>query len=386
MPVTKHSPVKEIRKKIVNTKPAKPKEDTKQVLPEIIPAKAFNESIERADKLCSSLIAAKKAMKKTGNDKLSGSYRRSATELGSLLGSIVSTIKATAITIVDAQTKAQGIATSNLPKEARHAAEEVLKQLRGSHRRIKELNADVKNALSKSKRGIEPAMIQSFLPDMKDIYNTANTARIDADRLYKTWSTALMSRKTKHISAIPEFKSLPALSKPGEANTPIEKKNLDKITKALNLGAVEFPNPYTVMWKYYGDNSLALDNDVRNVVRLAVMYAARSKTTPKQFSILELYKNGDLLKTTQKGEVFDASDFNTNFVNAVKSLLKKMKTDSKCKDFVFEHYERADDNTFETAINHLSRDDSRGKSLVENARKHYIEDCRNWFITYLPKL
>jgi hypothetical protein len=331
------------------------------------------------------LVAAKKKVKK--NAPLPSSYKDQSRELGALLGNIVSTIKATATVIVDAHTKASVIANATLPKEARQAADIVLKQLSGSHRRIKALNTDIATALSKSHRGIEPAVIKSFLPDIKDIYETANTARIDAAKLYKQWGDVLSPKTLKNgTSSIPAFTSIEGLVKTGEATTPTEKKTLEKIVKAKNLGSVEFPNPYSVLWKYYSDKHMALDNDVRNTVRFAVMYAARSKPIPKQHSILELYRNGDLLKPTTKGEVFDGSDFNTNFSNSVKSLLKKMKTDERCRDFVLNHYERTDDNVFNTAINHLERADSRGKSLVENARKQYIEACREWFVTYLPKL
>jgi hypothetical protein len=390
MPVTKDSPLVEFRKKIVNKKPsspAKPKKESTEKpkhVPSVIPAAEFESSIKRASVLCDQLIKTKKALK-TGKE-LPGNYKRDARELGMLLSNIVTTIRSTATVILDAQTKAQTLAGSKLPKEVLHAAEQVLKQLRGSHRRIKQLNDDFGVELKKSKRGLEPSVIKNFLPEIEDIYNTADTARIDASKLYKQWSEALSVRPSPVKSAIPAFVSAPSLTQVGEATRPADKKTLDKLVKARNLGAVDFPNPYSVLWDYYSDKHMVLDNDVRNIIRFAVMYAAKTKPFPKQHSILELYRNGDLLKETSRGEAFDASDFNTNYYNAVKSLVKKMHKDPACKKFVFSLYERGDDNLFNAAINHLTREDSRGKSLVENARKQYIEACRNWFATYLPKL
>lgn len=395
MPVKKDDPIYEIRKKIVNKKTAEPSKEQKQKkahVPSVIPSKEFHKTLDRATELCKALVVARKGMKK--GSELGGAYKRNAGELGKLLTNVVATVRATATTVLDARTKASMIANAKLPKEAIRAAVDVVNQLNGAHRSIKALNDSIGAEIKKSQRGLEPKSILGYLREIKSIYATAESARVSADKLYKQWNSHINpGQKIERRSGlkqgpgvVPAFVVNPELVKNGTAKSVQDKNTLTKLVKASNLGAHKFPDPYTVLWNYYGDKSLKLSEDVRNIVRYSIMFSAKSNKQPELHSILELYQNGDLLRQGKKGEHFDAEKFNENFRAVLDTIVRKMKKVPKLKEFVFEHYQRADDESFNVAINHLMREDARGSSLTDNARKQYIENARKWFTTYLPVL
>ena len=381
------------RKKVVNKKPSE--QSRKGTIPpsSVIPVEEFNEKLKEATTLCKELVQDKTALRKQKLE-TSGPYRKKASKLGELMSSIVSGIKNAASVIVDAQIKSKIIAEAKLPSEATKAANTVLKQLSGSHRRIQNLNDTIAREISRADaKGVDVKVILKFLPEIKDIYDTANTARVDAQNLYQTWnrhinqSAKIDSRNPyKSTSVTPAFKVHPKLVQIGEAQTAADKKALNKIGMAKNLGATPFPDPYTAIWSYYADKSLKLDTNVRMIVRYIVMYAAKTSPLPKLNSVLELYNGGQLLKESKTGEKFDASKFNTNFKKVLENIARKVKNDPKLKEFVFEHYEPANDTNFQAAVHNILQDDSRGYTLIDNARKHYIEAGRGWFNTYMPEL
>lgn len=398
MPVKKDDPLYVIRKKIVNKKNAEPsKEQLKKKekpVPSVIPSREFEKVLARSVELCKALVAARKAAGKDKSKELGGSYKRNASELGTLLTNIVATVRATATTVIDARTKAAMIAGAKLPKEAIKAAVDIVNQLNGAHRSIKSLNDAIGQEIKKSQRGLDPRSILGYLREIKGIYLNAESARVAADKLYKQWNTHI--NPTKKIErrsglkqgpgVVPKFVVNPDVVVNGTAKSQQDKSTLVKLVKAKNVGAVSFPDPYTILWNYYGDKSLHLDNDVRNIIRYSIMFAAKSGKQPVLNTVLELYQNGDLLRDSKKGEQFHADKFNENFKSVLEALVRKMKKLPKLKEFVFDMYQRADDDLFQVAVNHLTRADSRGASLTDNARKQYIEACRNWFTTYLPVL
>ena len=164
----------------------------------------------------------------------------------------------------------------------------------------------------------------------------------------------------------------------------MDKKIVEKIIKAKNMGGENFPDPYTALWKYYSQkHGVKLAEAVRNVVRFAVLVVARGSAQPKQHTVLEIYNSGNILGEKGGKEHFNAADLNENFKSVLGFLVKKMKKDPKIKEKVFELYQRADDSTWNAGIAHLAREGA-GSSLPDNARKQYIESVRNWFVTYLP--
>lgn len=394
MPITKDSPLVEIRKKLVKRKESKnlPEKEVKtKPIPTTIPSHDFDRVLDRAETLCDALIATKKTLK-PGKD-LPGSYKRSAKELGDILGSIVSTIKSTASVVMDSQVRARLISESKvpLPVEARKAANSVLKLLGGSHRRIKQLNTDIGYEIKKSQRGIEPKTIKKYLPEIREIYSDAESARIEAARLYKQWSPSLtpggkvkrrLGMKTETVQ--PKFGVHSEFVKIGTPKTGKEKKLVEKINMVASLGGEAFPDAYTSIWKYFGTRDAHIDDDTRNIIRIATQYSAKKSPFPKQHTILELFETGIAQK--RDDAKFDTAEFNANFDSVVNNILKKMNKDPKCKEFVFKHYERADGASFERAINHLGKNSSRGSKLLDNARRLYVNSCREWFTTYLPQL
>lgn len=391
MPVRKDDPIQEVRKKAMKG----PEQDTKskkaKSVPSVIPSEEFSYQYLRALELCKALIKAKKSIGK-GKD-LGGSYKKNAAALSDVVTRIVATLKATASNVTSALAKMDTVLNAKLPVQAHKDAVAVLNQLNGSHREIKDLNQAVGDEIKKSRRGLAPATIMSYLKRIRPVYENAEQARKQADTLYWSWSKHInpgsraeqRSGLRKGPGIVPKFVVNNKVVEVGESKTVAGKKAATKIKNALNLGAIPFPDPYTVLWEYYSakNKSLKLDDNVRACIRYIVLFCATQSKQPEQNTVVELFNDGNLFGD---GDKFDGTKFNENFNNVLAYLVKAVKKNQKLKDFVFTLNQRADDSVYEMALNHLERRNSRGYSLLDNARKQYLDRCRDWFATYLPKL
>lgn len=380
----------EVRKKIVNTKQSKPTKD-KPVKPKTNTKQGSDTKdtvegdVERSILLCKALIVMKREAKSTG--KLPKQYKQHAKELGELISKLVSNIKSNASDVLDAKAKVEIVVKAKLPEIAHKTAASSLKQLNGIHTRIKDLNTTIGNEIKNAKSGLEPKTILRYLPKIGEILVDAKEAKREALDIYAQWGSKIGvgDRFTKNTGwksgdVLPKFSVNKLVTPVGTPKNPAEKKLVGKLVMANNLGASKFPDPYSAIYEQYASARMNLDSDVAEIVRLLTHWSASHPKYPKQHSILELFHSGIAQKSdTAK---FDTDEFNANFDAVVKNIVKKLDT-QEAVDFIRAHSSRADASKLAMVKKHLAGG-QHGVKILDLARRLYIRNCREWFITYLP--
>lgn len=354
----------------------KPKQKNPAKSPKIVvPADDLKIKVAQAQKLAEALTAKKKATIKQSKLDANEKYQAGLADLGERIGHIFSTVQATQFQLNEALVRLRFV-MNNEPDEKKNAKAQKLSQKVGPALKALKRLSDFVTNIKKSKEGLPVEKVSGALRGIDDVVGNAMEIRKQVVQLHQDVPKKLSDRK--HV-VLPKFRVVDGFTVIGEPASKSDQKIVAKLTKAMQMGADPFPDPFTVLWNEYGSSSMHLTPGVRLAVRYSVLFCAGKKPLPKRPTVLELY-NGTGLDAAGN---FNYDALNTMFRAVLGNMTRKMAGDD-CKSFVLGADKLIKEDDYKFACDHVARIDSRGKKVLDDVRVSYARAVVQWFNTYVP--
>lgn len=362
---------------MVPRKPGAPKPKNPAKSPaDVVPSADFTKKVGEISAIAKKLVEHKKktadAKKLSKNTK----YQAALVDLGNRLGHVFSVIQGMQFQMNEALVRLRLVINSDGdPKQVKKAT--VLSQRLGSSLRAVSKLAAAVTKVKESKTGLPIENIEAALRGAESVITNAMTVRADVVRLHQTTKPQLSGRKQ---IVLPKFHVIDGFTVIGEPASKEDKKTATKITQAQQMGADEFPDPFTVMWVSYSEHAkLALAPSIRKAIRYSVLFAAAKKPLPKRPTMLDLYNGTEL----DNAGHFNYDALNTMFKAVLGNVSRKQAT-QECRDFVLAADPAITASDYGFAVDHVARKDARGKKVLDDVRVAYAKAVVVWFQTYVP--
>ena len=366
-----------------NTPPLRPRSPSKKQKPKtpaktpkiVVPADDLKIKVAQAQKLAEALTAKKKSTLKQSKLDANEKYQAGLVDLGERIGHIFSTVQATQFQLNEALVRLRFV-MNNEPDEKKIAKAQKLSQRVGPALKGLKRLSDFVARIKGSNEGLPVEKVSNALRGIDDVVGNAMEIRKQVVQLHQDVPKKLSERKQV---VLPKFHVVDGFTVIGEPSSKSDSRIVDKLNKAMQMGADPVPDPFTVMWDEYGSSSMNLTPGLRLAVRYAVMFCASRKPLPKRPTLLDLY-NGTGLDAAGH---FNYDALNTMFRAVLGNMSRKMVSE-ECKSFVLGADKLIKENDFAFACDHIARKDARGKKVLDDVRVRYARAVVEWFRTYVP--
>jgi hypothetical protein len=365
--------------KLVPRKPGAQKPKNPAKAPEdVVPSADFTKKVSDIVNIAQKLVAHKK---KTTNPKTlqkNDKYQAALADLGNRLGHVFSVIQGMQFQMNEALVRLRLVINSDSDQKNVKKATLLSQRLGSSLRAVNKLAAAV-TKIKDSGTGLPVEHIETALRGAESITTNAMTIRADVVKLHQVVKPQLSGRKQ---IVLPKFHVVDGFTVIGDPASKEDKKTASKIAQAQQMGADDFPDPFTVMGVSYSEHSkLALSPRVRKAIRYSVLFSAAKKPMPKRPTLLDLY-NGTGLDSAGH---FNYDTLNVMFKAVLGNVMRKQAT-PECRDFVLAADPAITEADYGIAVDHVARKDARGKKVLDDVRVAYAHAVTQWFRTYLPVL
>lgn len=367
------------KKQLIARKPGNPKPKSPGHVQEtVIPSADFDNKVTKAIKLSEQLTSRKKQAKNKEALLKEVKYRSGLAAVGDLLGHIFAVSQSTQGLMAEALVRLRlVISTDNNEKQVREATK-LSQQVAGTSKQLVRANEHI-TAIKNSPKGLPIEQVKSVLSGLSETVLRAMKLRTLCVQLYQQVPQKLSQRKQ---IVLPKFHVLDGFTIIGNPVSKQDRKITDKLAMAIQMGADQVPDPYTVLWLAYADKSgVKLTDAVRKAVRYTVLWSAMHKPFPKRPTLLELYDETGLDAAGR----FKYDGLNRMFKAVVGNIVRKMAS-TECKEFVLSADPVITDQDYDYALAHVSMETSHGKKVLDDIRVVYAKEVVNWFNTYLPVL
>lgn len=308
------------------------------------------------------------------------------------LYNVVTKLRNSLTTQANSLVNVRRLTAQTLPQNIRNLAAAKSSRLDKNLSRIQELY-DTLSSMTGGKE-IKLSILGPALVTLSDAFEAAEDARMDADMFFRGNESHLQQAqapaKPEAESVAPAFAVHSKFLVIGDPRNPAEEQAYTKIRNTMNLGAGDFPDPYTSMYKFYGNSGLPLDPKVRMCLLMLIRLSAKSNKQPTQHNVLALWNMGDPTTAEfehSKGKGGYPKDFEPeargkrareNANKIVASLVRKINT-PEFRDKLLAKYSK---DIVTSAEEHLLG----SSSVLNKAKVHYTNEVNGWFGKYLPKL
>ena len=366
------------KKQLIARKPGNPRPKSPGHVQEIvIPSADFDSKVTKAIKLSEQLTSQKKQAKDKEALLKNAKYKSGLAAVGDLLGHIFAVSQSTQGLMSEALVRLRLVISTDKDEKQVREATKLSQQVAGASKQLIRANqhiTDIKN----SPKGLPIEQVKSVLSGLSETVLRAMKLRTLCVQLYQKVPQKLSQRKQ---IILPKFHVLDGFTVIGEPTTKQDRKVTDKLAMAIQMGADQVPDPYTVLWLAYADKGVKLTDSVRKAVRYTVLWSAAHKPFPKRPTLLELYDETGLDSAGR----FKYAGLNRMFKAVLGNIVRKM-AGKECKEFVLAADHSITEQDYTYALAHVAQETSHGKKLLDDIRVVYAKEVVNWFNTYLPVL